>query len=827
MQNITIANEIKYLEVLLPLPLYASFYYTYSPVQFPELQKGSRVVVPFGKQKIYSGIVIGFPIKPPVGIELKPVIDLLDEKPIIKRPQIEFWSWLADYYCCTMGEVLRAALPSGYRLESQSVFTINDDFTDFSLLVDTELIIWNALKSTSNLTTLELQKLCGIPSILPIIKRLLDKEAIEIYQSLNSRYKAKTERYITINADLLQPNYLEKTFALLKRATKQLELLMAYLNETESLLKKEPVSILKSELLLKSGSSSSIVSQLIQKEIFIEEKREVDRLNISVVKPSYQKMLNAGQQKAFNQINEFFEKGKITLLHGVTSSGKTEIYIHLIKEQLKQDRQVLYLLPEIGLTTQLTHRLAEAFGDALCVYHSGFTDNERVEMWRDLKDNKRYKVIIGARSALFLPFTNLGLVIVDEEHDPSYKQYDPAPRYHARDAVTVLASLHHANVLLGTATPSVESYYNALAGKYGLVKLNERYQGILMPKIVKVDLREAYRKRQMRGHFSVELLQRIRIAIESDKQVILFQNRRGYSPSIECPSCGWTAKCKSCDVSLTMHKKDRRLHCHYCGYSDQIPQRCPACGESGIKPKGFGTERIEDELAVLFPEVKVIRLDTDNTTSRHSFEKRLSDFAEGKASILVGTQMVSKGLDFANVSLVGIMNADNMLHFPDFRAHERTFQMLSQVAGRAGRKGDQGMVILQTSSPDSSVIEMVEKNDYEAFFEIQSEERQMFSYPPYYRLIKITIRHKREEALQKAVESFYTKLREQLGNRVLAPHEPPVNRIQLYYIKQMVIKVEKSVSTIAVKKHILEAMKATQAERGNGSAIFGIDVDPA
>lgn len=827
MQKISFNTDLKYLEVLLPLPLYSSFYYTYSPSELPELQKGSRVIVPFGKQKTYSGIVIGFPLKPPAGIELKQVLDLLDEKPVIKRPQIEFWSWLADYYCCTMGEVLRAALPAGYRLESQSVFSINEDYSTIHQLSDLELVIWKALETNHNLTTLEIQKICGIASVLPTIKRLLDMEAIEIYQSLKTRYKAKIERYISISPELIIQEKLEEVFVLLNRASKQLSLLMVYLNETECLIKKEPISILKSELLSKSGLTTNILSQLIQKEIFIEEKREVDRLNKSVVKPTYEKLLNDGQKKAFGQIKTFFQQGKITLLHGVTSSGKTEIYIHLIQEQLKQDKQVLYLLPEIGLTTQLTHRLAEAFGDALCVYHSGFTDNERVEMWRDLLENKRYKVIIGARSALFLPFNNLGLVIVDEEHDASYKQYDPAPRYHARDAVTVLASLHNANVLLGTATPSVESYYNAISGKYGLVQLTERYQGILMPEIVKIDLREAYRKKQMKGHFCLNLIERITVALQNDKQVILFQNRRGYSPFIECPSCGWIAKCKSCDVSLTLHKKDGKLHCHYCGYTEPNPKCCPACAETDIKPKGFGTERIEDELTTLFPDEKVIRLDTDNTTSRHSFEKKLSDFAEGKASILVGTQMVSKGLDFANVSLVGIMNADNMLHFPDFRAHERTFQMLSQVAGRAGRKGDRGTVILQTSSPDSPVIEMVEQNDYKTFYEIQSEERQIFNYPPYFRLIKITIRHKREDTLFKVVLSFYQKLRGQLGNRVLAPHDPPVNRIQLYYIKQMIIKVEKSVSTIAVKKHIMEAVKATQAEKGNGGALFGVDVDPA
>ena len=673
----------------------------------------------------------------------------------------------------------------------------------------------------------QLEKASGMKNILPVIKSLLDKEAIYVKEELKRHYKPRTEARVKLADSGIDEARLQQLFNELGRAPKQLALLMKYVElsgwaSRESTLKE----VTKKTLLEKAGGSAAVLNGLVEKGVFEIYHQEIGRLDKGMLKTADVNPLNPAQQQAYQSVIQSFREKNVCLLHGVTSSGKTEIYIHLIQEVLKAGKQVLYLLPEIALTTQITERLKRVFGHRLGIYHSKFPDAERVEIWQKQLGDEGYDVILGVRSSIFLPFKNLGLVIVDEEHENTYKQQDPAPRYHARNSSIMLASMFGAKVLLGTATPSVETYFNATSGKYGFVELKERYKDIQLPHIELVDIKELAHQKRMQGPFSPRLVKEIKEALERKEQVILFQNRRGFAPMIECHTCGWVPKCKNCDVSLTYHKGLNQLTCHYCGYTYQVPRSCPACGGVELMNRGFGTERIEDDIKLIFPEARVARMDLDTTRTRTAYEKIIADFEQGKTDILIGTQMVSKGLDFDHVSVVGILNADTMLNYPDFRSHERAFQLMAQVAGRAGRKNRQGLVILQTKSPDLPVIHQVISNDYEQLYYDQSAERQIFKYPPYYRLIYVYLKHRKEDILDMAADAMAAQLRSGLGSRVLGPDKPPVARIQTLFIKKIMVKVEQTASIAKVREYLLAVQRAIIEDERFRSLLVYYDVDP-
>jgi primosomal protein N' (replication factor Y) len=818
---------MKYIDVILPLPLKASFTYAV-PVDWSEqIRIGMRVVVPFGKKKMYTAIVsIIHTHKPELPYEIKDIICLLDAEPILRYPQLKFWEWISSYYMACMGDVYQAAVPAGMKLESETLVCINPDFEAEAVLSDKEQRILDALSDGRPSTVEMLNKATEINSVLPTLKLLLEKNAIEVSESLTEKFRIKTESFVRLNDKCEDDAVLRNVFDELNRAKKQLDLLMNYIELSKYLQPAKRKEVAKKELLDKSGISVAVLNGLVEKGVFEVYKKEISRLDINTSEVQEVFPLNSSQQIALQEINtQFFDK-QVVLLHGITSSGKTEIYIHLIKNAIEQGLQVLYLVPEIALTTQLTTRLKRVFGNKLGVYHSKFSDAERVEIWNNVLNDKTYDVIIGVRSSVFLPFRKLGLVIVDEEHETSYKQFDPSPRYHARNASIVLASMHGAKTLLGTATPSIESYYNACVGKYGLVQLDKRHADMELPEFLVVDTKEAYHKKRMEGHFSDQLLANIKKALENKEQIILFQNRRGYAPYTECKACTYVPKCKNCDVSLTVHKVFNTLTCHYCGYSEPIPNLCPACKTPGLHTKGFGTEKIEDEIKLLFPDARVSRMDMDTTRSKKAYEKLISDFEQYKVDILIGTQMVTKGLDFERVSIVGILNADNMLNFPDFRAHERAFQLMAQVSGRAGRKYKRGLVILQTTFPSHSVIGQVLQNDYLAMYNVQSVERMEFKYPPFYRLIQISLRHKDVQVVKQAAFEMGKRLRAVFGTRLLGPVDPPIGRIQNLYIKQLILKIENEASPVKAKEILNAVSDSILQESKFKSVRIGLDVDP-
>jgi primosomal protein N' (replication factor Y) len=818
---------MKYIDVILPLPLKASFTYAV-PVDWSEqIRIGMRVVVPFGKKKMYTAIVsIIHTHKPELPYEIKDIICLLDAEPILRYPQLKFWEWISSYYMACMGDVYQAAVPAGMKLESETLVCINPDFEAEAVLSDKEQRILDALSDGRPSTVEMLNKATEINSVLPTLKLLLEKNAIEVSESLTEKFRIKTESFVRLNDKCEDDAVLRNVFDELNRAKKQLDLLMNYIELSKYLQPAKRKEVAKKELLDKSGISVAVLNGLVEKGVFEVYKKEISRLDINTSEVQEVFPLNSSQQIALQEINTRFFDKQVVLLHGITSSGKTEIYIHLIKNAIEQGLQVLYLVPEIALTTQLTTRLKRVFGNKLGVYHSKFSDAERVEIWNNVLNDKTYDVIIGVRSSVFLPFRKLGLVIVDEEHETSYKQFDPSPRYHARNASIVLASMHGAKTLLGTATPSIESYYNACVGKYGLVQLDKRHADMELPEFLVVDTKEAYHKKRMEGHFSDQLLANIKKALENKEQIILFQNRRGYAPYTECKACTYVPKCKNCDVSLTVHKVFNTLTCHYCGYSEPIPNLCPACKTPGLHTKGFGTEKIEDEIKLLFPDARVSRMDMDTTRSKKAYEKLISDFEQYKVDILIGTQMVTKGLDFERVSIVGILNADNMLNFPDFRAHERAFQLMAQVSGRAGRKYKRGLVILQTTFPSHSVIGQVLQNDYLAMYNVQSVERMEFKYPPFYRLIQISLRHKDVQVVKQAAFEMGKRLRAVFGTRLLGPVDPPISRIQNLYIKQLILKIENEASPVKAKEILNAVSDSILQESKFKSVRIGLDVDP-
>ena len=754
---------MKYADIILPVPLEGLFTYAIPERLLGRITFGMRVLVNFGPKKTYVGIVAKTHDNEPKGYKTKEIIDIADEQPMLLDKQFKLWQWIADYYLSPIGDIYKAAMPSGLKAEEG--------------------------------------------------------------------YKPKTETYIRLGEKYRNVEALHIAINMLNRAEKQLAAFLGYLqlshwDEAEHHANIEEIT--REELMNASHSTSTTIAMLVKRGMLETYEKEVGRLNDSG-DPHPEKMhtLSTAQTEAYNSILFSMMKNNVTLLHGVTSSGKTEIYIHLIQHALDEKKQVLYLLPEIALTVQIMSRLKKVFGRRLGIYHSKYSDAERVEIWQKQMSGDPYDVILGARSAVFLPFQNLGLVIIDEEHETSFKQQDPAPRYHARSAAIVLASMYGgAKTLLGTATPSIETYHNAMTGKYGYVALTQRHEGIELPEFRIVDVKDLQHRKMMSGPFSPMLLAEVRKAIENGKQAILFQNRRGFAPMIECKQCGWVPHCQHCDVSLTLHRNTNQLTCHYCGYTYSIPTKCPNCEGTELRTRGYGTEKIEESIRDIFPEARVARMDLDTTKTRNAYERIITDFAAGRTNILIGTQMISKGLDFANVSVVGILNADSMLNFPDFRAYEHAFMMMAQVGGRAGRKGKRGLVIMQTKSPELPIVQQVVNNDYEAMYRSVTVERKEFHYPPYYRLIYVYLKHKDDSTVQSAAATLAFKLRMWFGERVLGPDKPSVAKVKSMNIRKLMLKLENGIDIYKVRQYLRNAQSDLMKDKRFNSLVTYYDVDP-
>jgi len=798
-----------FIEVILPLSLAKTFTYRISEAEFHFIKKGMRVAVPFGKSKIYTALVLDVHENAPTLYEAKEIHQILDEVPIATEIQIKHWLWVANYYMCGIGDVYRGAFPSGLLLESETIISHKPDVVvNDSELSDDEFLIYEALHHQSSLKIQEITSILNKKNILPILQKLIAKDIIFLDEEIKETYKPKLVRYVKLHSKYESDNGLAELLEVLKSANKQKEIVLTYfqLNASE----KKPITVKK--LTEVSNVTAAVVKVLVEKEIFEEYYLQHDRVTFNGEVSDKQLQLSEAQESAFSGIKNSFLEKEVCLLHGVTSSGKTEIYIKLIEEYLETGKQVLYLLPEIALTTQLVSRLRFHFGDKVAVFHSKYSNNERVEVWRQtLENSPKAQIVIGARSALFLPFNDLGLLIVDEEHEQTFKQTDPAPRYHARDAAIVLANFHKAKVLLGSATPSIETYFNTQNDKYGLVTLSERYKNVRLPEVLLVDLKDKHFRKKMTGHFSDLLIEEISESMSLGEQVILFQNRRGYSPIIECLTCGHVPHCQQCDVSLTYHKHKNQLRCHYCGYSIAKPTNCHNCSSIDLTTKGFGTEQIEQELASLFPKAKTARMDQDTTRGKFGFEKIIDTFKSREVDILVGTQMLAKGLDFDNVGLVGIMNADNMLHHPDFRAFERSFQMMTQVAGRAGRSEKQGKVVIQTYNPNHNTIQQVTNHNYIGMYKEQLYDRQIYRYPPYFRIIKLTLKHKDFDKLKEGAMWLYQVLSQNLGMPVLGPEEPAISRIRNEYIRTILIKIPHNLHLGNTKKTIQKMLNSFEA----------------
>jgi len=787
----------------LPIPLEKSFTYAITKAEANFLKPGMRVSVPFGKSKIYTGLVENVHHDAPQVYEAKHIHQILDDKPLVTSVQLKHWQWIAKYYMCTVGEVMRAALPSAFILESETVIYRNNEVQiNDEDLKDDEFMVYEALHHQSSLKIQDLMSILDKKNVLPVIKRLFEKDIISIQEEIYEKYKPKLVRYVKLAILYTSEEALQNLLNTgLSRAPKQRDVVMALFSISAQT--KSPVKV--SELISESNTSSAIVKTLIDKGVLEEYHIQTDRVQYEGEENSASKQLNKHQNIALNKIVQSFEKQKITLLNGVTSSGKTELYVKLIETQLSHGKQVLYLLPEIALTTQLVERLQNYFGEKVAVFHSKYSSHERVEVWNNvLNDSPKVQIVLGARSSVLLPFQNLGLIIVDEEHESSYKQFDPAPRYHARDTAIILAGLFEAKTLLGSATPSLESYYNAQLGKYGLVELKQRYNNVLMPDIELVDIKDKHKRKRMTGHFSDRLILEIQETLKDGYQVILFQNRRGFSPIVECNICGHSPQCPNCDVSLTFHQYRNQLRCHYCGYNSAMHKTCEACKSVEIDSKGFGTEQVEQEAKLLFPDHNVARMDLDTTRGKYGYEKIITALEQGEIDILVGTQMLTKGLDFRNVKLVGIMNADNMLNFPDFRAHERSYQLMAQVSGRAGRTKERGKVLIQTYNPYHRILQQVSTNDYEQMFTEQMDDRHTYKYPPVFRMIKITLKHKDYQKVNVGAEWYAKSLRTVFDKHVLGPEYPPVARIRNQYLKHILIKIPQKQSLSKTKEAIIK-----------------------
>lgn len=812
-----------YADIILPLAL-PKRTYTYSvPESVASLiQPGVRVEVQFGRSKRYSGLVERVHEQAP-GYEIKPILSVLDEVTVVTPQQFRLWDWMADYYCCTLGEVMSAALPGHLKLTSETRLVFNDQHGDnFSDLDDEEYLIAEALQIQHEIEVEDARKILNKKTVFPVIQRLLNKGVLFVREELQEKFKPKKVSALRLAEPYRsQPELLRQVMNDLSGKERQLEILMAYL----ALEKRQPM-VLKQEVLYKADVTEASLNTLIKKGILEKYAREVSRIGGYEDELTEADTLSEQQEKAVQELKRWSESDKnVVLLHGVTGSGKTRVYVELMREAIRNGQQVLYLLPEIGLTTQIIQRLEKVFGNDISVYHSKINTQERVEVWKAAAAGK--PVILAARSGLFLPYKQLGLVIVDEEHDPSFKQYDPAPRYHARDTAIYLAGLYGAKTVLGTATPSLETWYNVETGKFGLVTMPERFGGLELPEVQTIDLREQMKYRQMQSIFSKPLLENLQRAIENGEQAILFQNRRGYAPMLECEVCGWNAMCRYCDVSLTYHKHTHRLRCHYCGYVQEPVQVCPACGSGKITFKGFGTEKIEDELKLFLPNARIGRMDLDTAGTKSNLSAILNDFEEKRLDILVGTQMVTKGLDFDNVGLVGVLGADGMTKFPDFRSGERAFHLLTQVAGRAGRKNKRGLVLIQAFDPKHPVLKEVLEHDFHTFVQRELQERMTFKYPPFYRLIHLELRHKEPKIVNEAA-SFYAKaLRAKLGDRVLGPVIPNIARIRNYFGQDIMLKLEKSSPVINTAKGLIRhTTEIMLGKPGWGQVQVAVDVDP-
>lgn len=809
-------------EVILPLSLAKTFTYSISEAEFHFIKKGMRVTVPFGKNKIYTALVVDLHQNEPQLYQAKEIHQILDELPIVNEIQIEHWQWIASYYMCAIGDVYRGAMPSALLLESETIIAKKAEvYLEANQLSDEEYLVYQALQHQSSLKVQDIMSILNKKNVFPILQKLIDRNILVLQEEVVEIYKPKLVRYIKLHADYTSDEALNQLLNNLKGA-KQTEILLQYfqLNASE----KKPISV---KLLTETANASAtVVKALIDKNIFEAYYIQEDRVNFHGKIKDDALQLSEVQQNTFDEIQKQLVSKDVCLLHGVTSSGKTEIYIQLIESYLKQGKQILYLLPEIALTTQLVSRLRSYFGNKIAVYHSKYSNNERVEVWRQVQEvSEKAQIVIGARSALFLPFSNLGFIIVDEEHEQTFKQQDPSPRYHARDAAIVLASKHHSKVLLGSATPSIETYFNVQSGKFGLAEISERYGKVQLPEIGLVDLKDKYFRKQMTGHFSDTLIEEIASALSLNEQVILFQNRRGYSPVVECMTCGHVPQCPQCDVSLTYHKHKNQLRCHYCGYSMANPTHCHSCSSVDLTTKGFGTEQIQQELMHLFPNAKIGRMDQDTTRGKFGFERIIDSFKNREVDILVGTQMLAKGLDFDNVSLVGIMNADNMLYHPDFRAFERSFQMMTQVSGRSGRAEKRGKVIIQTYNPNHNTIQQVTRNDYLGMYTEQLYERQIYQYPPYFRLIKLTLKHRDFDKLKEGSMWLYQVMQQNLKIPVLGPEEPPISRIRNEYIRTILVKIPQNQPLQGTKKTIQKILDSFDTVSQFRAVKIAVNVD--
>ena len=812
-----------FIDVILPIPLKQTFTYNVNKDEAYFLKQGMRVAVPFGKTKIYTGIVFAIHQEAPPGYETKSIDQILDETPIITEIQLKHWQWIASYYMCTLGEVVRAALPNAFLLESETIIALNTkESQDESKFSDDEFLVYEALQHQSSLHINDIRSILDRKNVVSVIQKLLEKGVIIVQEEVYEKYSPKLKRFVKLNSKYTSEENLKELLDSLTRAPKQKHVIMTlFLISSQEKKPIDSVSLQK-----KSETTSSVIKTLIDKGILEEYFIQKDRIEYQGEESSAIKKLSEARSEAFQKIKKSFETKDITLLHGVTSSGKTEIYVQLIEEVISEGKQVLYMLPEIALTTQLITRLQQYFGEKISVYHSKYSVNERVEVWRNVLENKpKAQIIIGARSSLFLPFSNLGLVIVDEEHEPSFKQYAPSPRYNGRDSAIVLAKKHEAKILMGSATPSLESFFNAKNERYGLVNLKIRFGNVQMPAIELVDIKEKHKKKLMTGHFSDRLLEEINKSLKNKEQVILFQNRRGYSPVVECTTCGVSPQCPNCDVSLTYHQYRNQLRCHYCGHTVPMQISCVACGSETLDNKGFGTEQIELELKELFPKHNIARMDQDTTKRKHAHAKIIEALENEEIDILVGTQMLAKGLDFRNVSLVGVMNADNLLNFPDFRAHERSFQLLQQVAGRAGRTKKQGKVIIQTYNPYHQILQQVSTNSYDEMYKQQLEDRYQFKYPPHYRMIKITFKERNFQKMEKASIWFGDALKMKLKGNVLGPETPPVGRIRNLFISNILVKIPKGQSIPKTKEYINHIVRSFNSIKEFSSVRVVIDVD--
>ena len=796
--------DVFFIDVILPLSLERNFTYAITKAEADFIKVGVRVAVPFGKSKVYTGLVFSIHDKAPTAYDAKSIHSILDESAVVNPFQFKLWEWMSSYYLCSMGEIMRAALPNAFLLESETIISLNPTSGfDVTMFKDNEYLVYEALQQQSSLKVEEINAIIDRKNSFPVLKRLLDQNVIALEQELLEKYKPKLIRCVRLHPDYHHENGLQDLIETLKNASKQREIVLSYFNLANS-----TKQIKVADLKLKSKATSTQIKTLIDKQIFEEFYYQTDRIQFQDSEDDASKELNVHQITALDAIDQAFETYTTVLLHGVTSSGKTELYVKKIEAILEQGKQALYLVPEIALTSQLVQRLEKYFGNQIAVYHSRYSQNERLEVWNHVLNNsENARVVIGARSSIFLPFSNLGLVIIDEEHEQSYKQFDPSPRYHARDTAIVLAALYQAKTLLGSATPSIESFYNATKeNKFGYVALTKRFNNVLMPEIELVDLTDKYKRKRMTGHFSDRLITEIKAALDMDSQVILFQNRRGYSPVVSCNTCGHTPECPNCDVSLTFHQYKNQLRCHYCSHSIAMQQFCGACGGVDIDSKGFGTEQIQQEVELLFPEAKVARMDLDTTRGKYSYDRIISSFENKEVDILVGTQMVTKGLDFRHVKLVGVLNADQLINFPDFRAHERSFQLLQQVAGRAGRTDTRGKVVIQSYNPHHTILQQVSINDYQSMFVEQLEDRRIYKYPPYCRLIKLTLKHKDYNKVNDGAEWLATSLRHVFKENVLGPEFPVVSRIRNQYHKNILIKIPQNQSLIKTKS-VLQKIK--------------------